>query len=90
MRDIKPYVCLLPDCKTPYTTYSSGRSWLEHMSTESLQWHCLCFGPQGPPAVFFTNTEFIHHVRGEHSGQRLSDLDLSSSQSVSLLPERIP
>ncbi|KAH8898072.1 hypothetical protein GQ53DRAFT_880990, partial [Thozetella sp. PMI_491] len=67
LQDIRPYVCVLPDCKTPHALYVDGISWMGHIQSAhtTTHWKCAAVSHSEAP-VFETESQFIAHVNSEH------------------------
>ncbi|KAL7916500.1 hypothetical protein GGI35DRAFT_433224 [Trichoderma velutinum] len=67
LEDLRPYVCILPDCKTPHALYKNSGSWISHMQTKHkvARWKCV---PSCQSIIrnFQTEAEFLAHAENEH------------------------
>ncbi|RSL91798.1 hypothetical protein CEP51_000020 [Fusarium floridanum] len=62
-RDLRPYVCLSEDCRTPDHLYQRRNDWKMHMRREHWKtWHC----PFGCDAEFDSAKGFQNHVETAH------------------------
>lgn len=69
LEDLRPYVCILPDCKTPHVLYKNGDSWISHMQMNHkvAKWKCVS-SCQSNIRNFQTEAEFLTHTENEHKG----------------------
>ncbi|QYS93020.1 hypothetical protein H0G86_000411 [Trichoderma simmonsii] len=67
LEDLRPYVCILPDCKTPHALYKNSDSWISHMQTKHkvAKWKCVS-SCQSNIRTFQTEAEFLTHTENEH------------------------
>ncbi|KAL6819770.1 hypothetical protein V8C40DRAFT_276341 [Trichoderma camerunense] len=67
LEDLRPYVCILPDCKTPHALYRNSDSWISHMQTKHKvsKWKCVS-SCQSNMRTFQTEAEFLTHTENEH------------------------
>ena len=67
LKDIRPYVCILPDCKTPNALYLDGVSWVNHMRTDHTitKWKCSHTSHK-EPLIFNTEVQFNAHAQSTH------------------------
>ncbi|KAL6835930.1 hypothetical protein J3E69DRAFT_373214 [Trichoderma sp. SZMC 28015] len=67
LEDIRPYVCILPDCKTPHALYKTSDSWISHMQIKHkvAKWKCVS-SCQSNIRTFQTEAEFLTHAEDEH------------------------
>ncbi|KAI9146880.1 Vegetative incompatibility protein [Paramyrothecium foliicola] len=83
LKDIRPYICILPDCKTPYALYADGVSWVNHMRTDhtTTRWKCSNTS-HTEPLIFDTEVQFTAHAHSSHgkfTGEEVIELAALSS-----------
>ncbi|KAF7537672.1 hypothetical protein G7054_g3545 [Neopestalotiopsis clavispora] len=91
LKDIQPYVCILPNCKTPYSLYANGDSWINHMCTGHTitKWKCSNTS-HIKPLIFDTEAQFSAHTESTHeelTGEEVLELATLSSFQVPREPE---
>jgi hypothetical protein len=68
-QDLRPYVCLMPNCAKPYETFSETRDWLRHMEPEHkkniVRWTCNA-AKHNSPQIFHSSGQFEDHMRQDH------------------------
>jgi hypothetical protein len=66
MKDLAPYICLVPDCSMPQELFRTSDEWIAHIQTEHipLEWQCLAssHGPQS----FDDQESYQEHMRQHH------------------------
>lgn len=67
MRDLAPYVCLIPGCDLPLQTFPTPDAWIAHMQNEHLpvEWFCVMHDTE---YLFSSERDFVHHMQQEHHG----------------------
>src|SRR2546421_2275090 len=68
-KDLRPYVCLMPNCAKPYETFSDTRDWLRHMQPEHekniVRWTCNA-AKHNNSEIFYSSGEFEDHMEKHH------------------------
>ncbi|KAK3386875.1 hypothetical protein B0H63DRAFT_468525 [Podospora didyma] len=95
-RDLRPYVCLDPDCTMPHEQYARRKQWARHMREEHWKtWTCSL----GCSTEFDSAEKFQTHVQATHADDIATDnirtlsnlsshLDLSKAEgNCPLCPE---
>ncbi|KAK2593623.1 hypothetical protein QQS21_008671 [Conoideocrella luteorostrata] len=67
LEDLRPYICILPDCITPHALYQDSISWISHMQTKHkvVKWKCVS-SCHPEIQAFSTEAEFLAHTEFEH------------------------
>ncbi|RPA77466.1 hypothetical protein BJ508DRAFT_330182 [Ascobolus immersus RN42] len=77
LRDLKPYVCLFPDCMDVDPYYSTTDEWLSHMQNHACHWRCQAASPEKEEngensqgsrcdGEFYTEDELKEHYHDSH------------------------
>ncbi|KAL6808591.1 hypothetical protein V8C40DRAFT_259444 [Trichoderma camerunense] len=64
--DISPYTCILPDCSTPLTTYTTVLDWEKHFKREHRPCR-VCLLCEGSNMVFSGMEGLVTHIEREHA-----------------------
>lgn len=68
--DLRPYTCIVPNCKTPYVLFATEKKWKTHMFEEHRTlwyWRCFDCGKGENDGVPFDNENaFIEHTKTKH------------------------
>lgn len=81
--DLRPYICIESDCKTPEIEYSRRHLWLEHVK----QHHCRVYSCSLGCDIIIRSPEALHaHISDHHAGE-LSAQDLHSQALASVSTE---
>lgn len=67
MRDLEPYICVLPECTKPQELFSDIHDWTLHMQRHlPAQWECIA---QIHDAKVFNDPDsYMRHVKNDHPG----------------------
>ncbi|KAI0438667.1 hypothetical protein F4803DRAFT_534152 [Xylaria telfairii] len=63
--DLRPYICLEPDCLTPEHQYTKRREWLNHM--DQKHWRVFGCPYSCQDAEFTSSSDLGRHIRQSHS-----------------------
>lgn len=63
--DLRPYVCLHEDCKTPFVTYASQYDWKTHLERDHAA-RRMCPMCQDCGTVYTKMTPLLDHLRFDH------------------------
>ncbi|KAI1735505.1 hypothetical protein F4680DRAFT_306683 [Xylaria scruposa] len=95
--DLRPYICLVKDCKTPDREYTRQHEWIQHMTDSHWKVYKCPFSCDVTLTSFF---DCKNHIISEHSdmaslshvddlvGLGVQRIDSSSSLSCPLCPEK--
>jgi hypothetical protein len=85
LKDIRPYICVVDDCQTPYALFQTTSGWLDHMQDEHSfsQWMCTSTS-HDENMPFNSAAEFEDHMRTEHS-EAFEDCELPMLVESSLV-----
>ena len=89
--DLRPYVCLMDNCATPFETFADTKIWFVHMEAEHekkiVQWTCTARKHQ-IPVIFSAQSAFEDHMRQVHPKVATrSQLSIITEQSGGPAPE---
>ncbi|RPA77469.1 hypothetical protein BJ508DRAFT_170753 [Ascobolus immersus RN42] len=102
LRDLKPYICLFPECTDADPYYGNTEEWLSHMQEHACFWKCQAqitelAVAQGCEGDFNSEAELqehyhMHHQQHLSEGQILQLLDICvvpSSDTFGVLASRL-
>ncbi|KAK3375537.1 hypothetical protein B0T24DRAFT_202487 [Lasiosphaeria ovina] len=79
-RDLRPYICLFPDCDLPHEQYARRKDWAKHMTEHWITWAC----PLGCTNAFDSVDEFQQHIRTSHP----TDIGVDNIDALASLSSR--
>ncbi|KND91791.1 hypothetical protein TOPH_03388 [Tolypocladium ophioglossoides CBS 100239] len=65
--DISPYTCILPDCPTPFATYTTVLDWEKHSKSEHRPCR-ICPLCENAAGTFSSMEDLATHIETEHAG----------------------
>ena len=68
MKDLEPYICVLPDCSKPQQLFLFFGDWITHMQTEHRPLTWKCFAETHGVEVFDNSDSYIEHMKNVHRG----------------------
>ncbi|KAM0260060.1 hypothetical protein ACHAQJ_002984 [Trichoderma viride] len=75
--DISPYTCILPDCPTPFATYTTVFDWEKHFKREHRPCR-VCPLCENADAVFSSMEDLATHIETEHAETASPDFILTA------------
>jgi hypothetical protein len=85
MKDLAPYICLVPECNKPQELFRTTDDWIAHIQTEhtALEWQCLA--PAHAAKSFDDQKLYQEHMR-QHHPDSFAESQLSLLAQMSARP----